>query len=29
MRINSASNQLLFNFPSDFVAKEVDDRLKK
>ena len=29
MRISSANNQFLFNFPSDFVAKEVDDRLKK
>ena len=28
MRLNSASNQFLFNFPVDFIAKEVDDRLK-
>jgi len=29
MRINSQSNQFLFQFPTDFIAKEVDDRLKK
>lgn len=29
MRINSQSNQFLFNFPLDFVAKEVDERLKR
>jgi hypothetical protein len=29
MRISSANNQFLFNFPLDFIAKEVDDKLKK
>jgi hypothetical protein len=29
MRINSASNQFLFQFPTDFIAKEVDERLKR
>ena len=29
MRINSQSNQFLFNFPLDFISKEVDDRLKR
>jgi hypothetical protein len=27
MRISSQSNQFLFNFPTDFIAKEVNDRL--
>lgn len=29
MRINSQSNQFLFQFPTDFIAKEIDDRMKK
>jgi hypothetical protein len=29
MRLSSTSNQFLFNFPTDFVAKEVNDRLKR
>ena len=29
MRLSSTSNQFLFNFPTDFIAKEVDDRLKR
>ena len=29
MRPGSQNNQFLFNFPSDFVAQEVNDRLKK
>jgi len=29
MRISSQNNQFLFNFPTDFIAKEVDDRLKR
>jgi hypothetical protein len=29
MRISSANNQFLFQFPSDFLAKEVDERLKR
>lgn len=29
MRLNSANNQFLFNFPTDFIATEVDERLKK
>lgn len=29
MRINSQSNQFLFQFPTDFIATEVDERLKK
>jgi len=29
MRISSQNNQFLFNFPSDFISKEVDDRIKK
>jgi len=29
MRISSQSNQFLFNFPADFISKEVDDRLKR
>lgn len=29
MRISSQSNQFLFNFPADFIAKEVDERLKR
>jgi hypothetical protein len=29
MRLNSASNQFLFNFPLDFISEEVDQRLKK
>ena len=29
MRISSQNNQFLFNLPSDFISKEVDDRLKK
>ena len=29
MRISSQSNQLLFNFPTDFVAAEVNERLKR
>lgn len=29
MRISSASNQFLFQFPTDFIAKEVDEKLKK
>jgi hypothetical protein len=29
MRINSASNQFLFNFPTDFISTEVSDRLSK
>lgn len=28
MRISSQNNQFLFNFPSDFISKEVEDRLK-
>jgi hypothetical protein len=28
MRINSQSNQFIFNLPSDFLSKEVTDRLK-
>lgn len=29
MRINSQSNQFLFNFPTDFVSTEVSDRLSR
>jgi hypothetical protein len=29
MRLNSANNQFLFNFPTDFVADEINDRLKR
>jgi len=29
MRINSQSNQFLFKFPTDFIATEVNDRIKK
>ena len=29
MRINSQSNQFLFQFPTDFISTEVDERLKK
>lgn len=29
MRLSSTSNQFLFNFPTDFIATEVDDRLKR
>jgi hypothetical protein len=29
MRLNSASNQFLFQFPTDFIATEVNERLKK
>lgn len=29
MRISSQQNQFLFNFPSDFIAEEVNERLKK
>jgi hypothetical protein len=29
MRISSQNNQFLFQFPSDFLAKEVDDRLRR
>ena len=29
MRLNSASNQFLFNFPTDFISKDVEDRIKK
>jgi len=29
MRLNSANNQFLFNFPSDFISQEVDERLKR
>lgn len=29
MRINSQSNQFLFNFPTDFVSTEVSDRLNR
>lgn len=29
MRINSASNQFLFNFPTDFISTEVNDRLAR
>lgn len=29
MRISSQNNQFLFNFPTDFVAKEVEERLKR
>ena len=29
MRISSQNNQFLFNFPTDFIAKEVEDRLRK
>jgi hypothetical protein len=29
MRINSQNNQFLFQFPVDFIATEVDERLKK
>lgn len=29
MRISSQNNQFLFNFPTDFIAKEVDERLKR
>jgi len=29
MRISSQSNQFLFQFPTDFIADEVNDRLKK
>lgn len=29
MRLNSSSNQFLFQFPTDFVSEEVNERLKK
>ena len=29
MRISSQNNQFLFQFPSDFLAKEVDERLRR
>lgn len=29
MRINSSSNQFLFKFPKDFIANEVNDKLKR
>lgn len=29
MRLSSSSNQFLFQFPTDFVATEIDQRLKK
>lgn len=29
MRINSQSNQFMFKFPTDFIADEVNERLKK
>lgn len=29
MRLNSQNNQFRFNFPKDFVAEEVEDKLKK
>jgi hypothetical protein len=29
MRISSQNNQFLFQFPTDFLAKEVEDRLKR
>jgi len=29
MRLSSASNQFLFNFPTDFISTEVEDRLKR
>ena len=29
MRLSSANNQFLFQFPTDFIAIEVDERLKK
>lgn len=29
MRINSANNQFLFNFPTDFLSKEVEERLQR
>ena len=29
MRLNSQNNQFIFNFPSDFISLEVEDRLKK
>ena len=29
MRISSSNNQFLFSFPTDFLSKEVDEKLKK
>jgi hypothetical protein len=29
MRISSQNNQFLFNYPSDFVADEINERLKR
>ena len=29
MRLNSQSNQFLFQYPTDFISTEVNDRLKR